>query len=462
MTTTGATDLVAQRAQEYLGFVTAAATTAMIVVGDRLGLYKALAGADAVTATQLAAATDTRERYVREWLAQQAAAGILTHDPAGGTFTLPPEWAAVLADDGMVAACLLPTGMFRDVDPLLDAFRTGAGIPWGEHDPVVFEQTERFWSAQYRRSLVSEWIPALDGVAEKLEAGANVADVGTGHGAPLIMLAQAFPRSRFYGFDTHEPSIEIARARAETGDRLGQVIADDPCDTVLQPIRVGPGYEHTRGWEALARWHDPVLGDVPPHEFVPVAEQLGLIGALGELVLRRACADVAALRHETSAPHPTLHVNVSPSQLRLDGFAELVRKILDDSGLPAGCLHVEITETLFLDPGPEIRAVLDDLHDAGALVCIDDFGTGYASIATLLTLPVDGVKIDRALITDLGVDPSATRRVAAVLGLIRSLGIEHIVAEGVETPEQETELLHLGCPAVQGWRYGHPTPAHPS
>ena len=216
MTTTGATDLVAQRAQEYLGFVTAAATTAMIVVGDRLGLYKALAGADAVTATQLAAATDTRERYVREWLAQQAAAGILTHDPAGGTFTLPPEWAAVLADDGMVAACLLPTGMFRDVDPLLDAFRTGAGIPWGEHDPVVFEQTERFWSAQYRRSLVSEWIPALDGVAEKLEAGANVADVGTGHGAPLIMLAQAFPRSRFYGFDTHEPSIEIARARAET------------------------------------------------------------------------------------------------------------------------------------------------------------------------------------------------------------------------------------------------------
>ncbi|KUG61499.1 hypothetical protein AVL61_00800 [Kocuria rosea subsp. polaris] len=214
MTTTRTEDLVAQRAQEYFGLVTAAATTAMVLVGDRLGLYAALEHLGPATPGRLAAATGTHERYVREWLAQQAAAGILGYDAAEETFTLPAEWAAVLTDDGTVAACLLPGGMFRDVDPLLEAFRTGEGIAWGEHDPVVFEQTERFWSAQYRRSLVTEWVPALDGVAERLTAGATVADVGTGHGAPLIMLAQAFPRSRFVGFDPHEPSIEIARARA--------------------------------------------------------------------------------------------------------------------------------------------------------------------------------------------------------------------------------------------------------
>ncbi|WP_052132682.1 SAM-dependent methyltransferase [Kocuria rosea] len=228
MTTTDAENLVEQRAQELFGLVSAAATTAMILVGDRLGLYPALAGSGPVTSAQLAEDTGTHERYVREWLAQQAAAGILGYDAADGTFTLSAEWAAVLADDGMVAACLLPTGMFRDVDPVLEAFRTGEGIAWGQHDPVVFEQTERFWSAQYRRSLVTEWIPALDGVAERLTAGATVADVGTGHGAPLIMLAQAFPRSRFVGFDSHAPSIEIARARAaEAGvaDRVSFEVA---------------------------------------------------------------------------------------------------------------------------------------------------------------------------------------------------------------------------------------------
>lgn len=206
-------------AQQVVGLATGAATSAMIVVGDRLGLYAALAAGGAVTPQQLADATGTAERYVREWLAQQAAVGLLTYDPESGTFTLPPEAAAVLAIDespaAMTGMCALTEGLFRDIGPLVAAFRTGQGIPWGDHDPAVFRGTERSFGAMYRADLVSAWVPALDGVAEKLEAGARVADVGTGCGLPVILLAQAFPRSQFVGYDLHEPSIDVARQRAE-------------------------------------------------------------------------------------------------------------------------------------------------------------------------------------------------------------------------------------------------------
>ncbi len=205
---------VQQHVQELLGHVTAAATTAMIIVGDRLGLYQALSDGGPVTSRQLAELTDTRERYVREWLSQQAAAGVLRFDPAHETFTLPPAWAVILTDPALTGVCLNPAAMFRDLDVLLRVFRSGEGIPWGDHDPLVFETTERFWYGQYRDHLLTEWIPSLEGVPGKLTAGATVADIGTGHGAALIMLAQAFPNSRFHGFDSHEPSILTARDRA--------------------------------------------------------------------------------------------------------------------------------------------------------------------------------------------------------------------------------------------------------
>lgn len=205
-------------AEQVGGALTGGATAAMMVVGDRLGLYAALARSGPVTSTELADLTGTHERYVREWLAQQAAVGFLDHTPGPETFALSPERAAVLASDdspaAMIGAAPLISGLHRRTDELIEAFRTGAGIGWGEQDPTVFETTERFFGVSYRNSLVPEWIPALDGVHDKLAAGAYVADIGCGHGAPLILLAEAYPASRFVGFDIHEPSIVTARERA--------------------------------------------------------------------------------------------------------------------------------------------------------------------------------------------------------------------------------------------------------
>jgi SAM-dependent methyltransferase len=220
-------------AQQVAGALTGAATTAMVVVGDELGLYRALAGTGPVTPAELATKTGTHERYVREWLAQQAAAGFISFDAGTGTFTLPPEHAAVLATDdspaAMAGAALLPAGMFRGTSKIAEAFRTGRGIAWGEQDPAIFATTERFWQVSYRTSLVSDWIPALDGVAARLRAGARVADIGCGHGAAVILMAQEYPRSRFTGYDSHPPSIEVARARASdagVAERVRFDIAD--------------------------------------------------------------------------------------------------------------------------------------------------------------------------------------------------------------------------------------------
>ena len=218
--TTATLDLekVGAFAQQVGGMLAGGATAAMMVVGDRTGLYAALAASGPLTPAQLAGETGTAERYVREWLAQQAAVGFVTYDPAAGTFTLPPEHAAVLASDdspaSMIGAAPQISGMHRRTDQLIEAFRSGAGIPWGDQDHATFEGTERFFRVGYRNSLVHEWIPALDGVHEKLQAGARVVDVGTGHGAPLLLLAEAYPNSQFVGYDVHPASIETANQRA--------------------------------------------------------------------------------------------------------------------------------------------------------------------------------------------------------------------------------------------------------
>jgi len=201
----------------------AAMHAALIVVGDKLGLYKAMAGAGWLTSTELAAGTNTAERYVREWLNANAASGYVAYDPATQRYQLPPEQAFALTVLDLPGVFHIISSCFKDEPKITQAFRTGDGVGWHEHDANLFFGTERFFRPNYANNLMSSWIPALDGVQEKLAAGATVADVGCGHGASTILMARAFPRSRFYGFDYHSGSIEYARHVAGRDGLLDQI-----------------------------------------------------------------------------------------------------------------------------------------------------------------------------------------------------------------------------------------------
>jgi SAM-dependent methyltransferase len=203
---------------KMLGDVGAAMGTSLVTLGDKFGFYKTLAAAGPLTPAELASKTDTVERYVREWASAQAAAGYINYDPSSRRFSISPEQALVLADENgpafIPAMYEIATAAIRDEPKVANAFRNGGGVGWHEHDPCLFRGTERFFRPGYAQHLVAEWIPALDGVKEKLERGARVADVGCGHGASVALMAKAFPKSRFFGFDYHLPSIERARELA--------------------------------------------------------------------------------------------------------------------------------------------------------------------------------------------------------------------------------------------------------
>jgi SAM-dependent methyltransferase len=227
------------------------------VIGDRLGLYRALQMTMPATPEEVAAYAHVAERYVREWLAGQAAGGYVTYDPAGGRYSLTEEQAFLLADtNGMQAAAAFhcPVAVAKNVERITEAVRTGAGFPWHEHDRALFEGVERFFRPGYVMYLVSSWIPALDGVEAKLRAGARVADVGCGHGASTLLLGEAFPASEIVGFDYHPASIDIARKRAvDAGlaDRVSFEVAsagDFP----------GDGYDLVTIFDALHDMSDPL------------------------------------------------------------------------------------------------------------------------------------------------------------------------------------------------------------
>jgi 2-polyprenyl-3-methyl-5-hydroxy-6-metoxy-1,4-benzoquinol methylase len=211
-----------QRLNAFLGKAVAdlgAAVSAVLVsIGDELGFYKALA-AEPLTAGELAVKTGTNERYVREWLANQAAGAYMQYDPATEKFSLSLEQALCLADpDGpadLPGAYSIVRDLFHIRERALDNFRTGQGMEWGEHHPCLFHGTERFFRATYNTNLLGSWLPALDGAVDKLKRGARVADVGCGHGASTILMAQAFPASTFVGIDYHQSSIDIAQERAQ-------------------------------------------------------------------------------------------------------------------------------------------------------------------------------------------------------------------------------------------------------
>src|SRR5829696_306911 len=197
----------------------AALSSSLVYIGQKLGLYKALAEVGPSTPAELAGRTGTQERYVREWLINQASGGYVEYDPAGGKFSLSPEQGAALADEESPAfvggGFYLVKALAGAAPRIAEAFKDGGGILWGDHDPDLFVGVERFFRPGYRSHLVNDWIPALTGIDERLKAGGEVADVGCGHGASTIIMAQAYPASRFTGFDNHAPSIEHARRVAE-------------------------------------------------------------------------------------------------------------------------------------------------------------------------------------------------------------------------------------------------------
>jgi len=238
--------------------VGATLNAALVVMGDKLGLYRALAGAGPLSPADLAARTGTADQYVREWLNAQAAGGYVDYDPASGCYTLPPEQTVALTDEASPAYLpgffQIALGSVLDSPRITQAARSGEGLGWHEHGHDVHDGCERFFRPGYNANLVGSWLPALDGVVAKLERGASVADLGCGHGASTILMAQAFPQSTFVGSDYHEGSIDTARKRAEQAG-----VADRVCfETVPAAAHSGRGYDLVTMFDCLHDMGDPV------------------------------------------------------------------------------------------------------------------------------------------------------------------------------------------------------------
>lgn len=261
------------------------------------------------------------------------------------------------------------------------------------------------------------------------------------------------------GSDTNEGDTNEGDTAVER--RLVAALAVGAIEVDLQAVRGGPGYGEVVARRAVPRWRDPDSGELGAETLTALAARRGLGDRVGELVLRRACAQVGSATGSMSASAcdggalpgvPALHVAVTASQVRSAGFVDLVREVLGTPGLPPGCLHLDVPETLLLEPAAAAREVLTAAHEAGARLCVDGFGAGHASLWSLVSLPVDAVTLDRRLLAGVEDDETVARRVSAVLVLLRGLGLDHVVATGVETAAQEEALRRLGCPMVTAAR----------
>jgi 2-polyprenyl-3-methyl-5-hydroxy-6-metoxy-1,4-benzoquinol methylase len=236
----------------------AAMNGVLVMIGAELGLWEAMNGAGPLTAAELAERAGVRERYVREWLAAQAASGYVEYDAEGDTFALPPEQAMAFADQDspvyMAGGYHIISAAFKDRPKIAERFRNGDGFGWHEHDPELFLGTEQFFRPGYRTHLVAEWIPALEDVEEKLRQGALAADVGCGHGISTILMAQAFPESEFRGFDYHEASIERARTLAQKEGAS----ANTEFEVATAKDYPGQGYDLVCFFDCLHDMGDPV------------------------------------------------------------------------------------------------------------------------------------------------------------------------------------------------------------
>jgi SAM-dependent methyltransferase len=235
----------------------AAANGALILLGDQLGLYKSLAANGPMNSEELAMQTGTFERYVREWLSAQAASGYIEYDAGSGKFSMSPEQAMVFGMEDspalMTGAFYAISSMYHDAPAIEKVFRTGEGVSWGDHQGCLFCGTEKFFRPSYRANLVSAWLPSLDGVIEKLEKGAKVADIGCGHGASTLVMAEAFPNSQFFGFDFHDKSIEHASALAKESG-LGNI----SFEVAMSKTFPGNDYDLVTFFDCLHDMGDPI------------------------------------------------------------------------------------------------------------------------------------------------------------------------------------------------------------
>jgi SAM-dependent methyltransferase len=233
-------------------------SAALVVIGDKLGLYRSMAGAGPLSPAELAARTGTDERYIHPWLVNQAAGGYLDYDAATGRYELPPEQAVALTDESspfyVGGGFQVVTAAIKAEPRIAEAFKSGGGMAWGEHDHGLFQGTERFFRPGYEANLITSWIPALDGVEAKLIAGATVADIGCGHGASSLVMAKAYPKSRFFGFDFHAPSIERARELAAEAGLADRVVFDVASATEFP----GGDYDLIAYFDCLHDLGDPV------------------------------------------------------------------------------------------------------------------------------------------------------------------------------------------------------------
>ncbi len=259
--TTAELNIDQNKLQDFMGKMVgdlgAGISSALVVTGQKLGLYDKLSKHGPLTAHQLAEITDTSPRYILEWASNQAASGYIQYDPEQNSFFLTPEQTIVFADEEspffMGGGFYSIASIFADEPKITDAFKTGQGVSWGDHDSCLFCGVAKFFKPTYKANLLQSWIPSLDGVQEKLERGAKVADVGCGYGHSTMIMAEAFPNSQFYGFDFHAPSIEKAKSLAEE-----KGLTNVTFETSKAKEFPGEGYDLIAFFDCLHDMGDPV------------------------------------------------------------------------------------------------------------------------------------------------------------------------------------------------------------